>query len=252
MADINTVQDIINYYVNLLIIQYHDQPKAQAEIALMAEVLLANGVIFDVRDGYNIDTAIGHQLDIIGKYVGTDRYFTTHDLINFFGLTFYTDVDPDSQEKFGFVQYANFNEYQYNGTLNYHSLLSQSNALSDTDFRTLIHLKILQNNINHSHKSINDAIFDIFGNSVVPDSTGGMKMIYFISQNFSAVVSAALTKQLLPKPMGVQITLIINVSAPFFGFATYESTPGSIEGFATYANYDTSVGEFLIYSQMST
>lgn len=108
MANAETVQNIIDYYVNLLIIQYNGKPKARATIELYVKELIASGILFDMRDGFNLDTAVGVQLDIIGKYAGVNRYFETQDLINYFALTFYDEVSPDSEDKFGFTDYTDF------------------------------------------------------------------------------------------------------------------------------------------------
>jgi hypothetical protein len=250
MAD--SVEDIVEYYVNLLIIQYNNKPNARATIESFVRSLIANGILFDIRDAYAVETAIGVQLDVIGKYVGVNRFYKIQDLVDFFALTDYVEVDPDSLDKFGFTDYADFEDYQYNGTLNYKSVLSQTNRLEDDDFRVLIYLKILQNNINHSHKSIDDAVFDIFGSAIRPDSLGDMEMYYFIDENLSAIIKASLAKNLLPRPMGVQLTLITGVSEPFFGFATYTNpaeNPFTL-GFTDYAAYDTSEGQMLIYNQV--
>ncbi len=66
------------YLSNLLIIQYHNKPKAKATIELLAKTLPVD-LIFAVRDGFNLDTAVGKQLDILGKYVGTDRFYLAED-----------------------------------------------------------------------------------------------------------------------------------------------------------------------------
>ena len=78
------VQNLIDYYTNLLIIQYNSKEKARATIELFSRVLLADGIFFDVLNAYNLDTAVGHQLDVIGKYVGVDRYYDALDLFDFF------------------------------------------------------------------------------------------------------------------------------------------------------------------------
>ncbi len=278
MAD---VTDIIEFYKNLLIIQYHDQPKAQATIQLLIDELWASGILLDVRNGYDLDTATGVQLDVIGKYIGVDRFYTNHDPIDYFALTFYNEVNPDAIAKWGFTDYADYETFQENGTINYQSVLSQTNVLSDADFRVILHLKIFQNNINHSHKEIDDSIFNIFGNAIRPGSTGGMHMFYFITATLSAIVQAALLKNLLPRPMGVGLTLITGVNKPFFGFAVYSQIepltaswgdgtetdwgdgssitwPAGIPvlnpnvlGFTTYAGYDTNNGATLIYDQLN-
>jgi len=277
MADPKTVQELVDYYTNLLIIQYHDKPKAKATIELFIKVLSANGIFYDVRDGYNVDTAVGVQLDVIGQYVGVDRFFSVSDPINYFALTDYQEVDPDSEDKFGFTDYADFDENQYNGTMNYSSLMTVKNQLNDDDFRVIIKLKIIQNNSNHSHKSIDDSMYQFFGNSVIPDSEGMMEMFYFISENVSQIIRAALAKNLLPRPMGVGVSFIEYPQGGYFGFATYADTISSvvfdgadnvldgafnvveniqyinpnISGFATYDDYDTKVGEFLTYDKIT-
>lgn len=251
MADATTVQEIMDYYVNLLIIQYNNKPKARATIDLMIRTLLANGVVLDVQEAYNLDTAVGAQLDVIGKYVGIDRFFENNELVDFFGLTYYTEISPDSIAKWGFTTYTDFELYQYNGTLNYNSVLSQTVTLLDEDYRLLIRLKILQNNINHSHKEIDDSIFQIFGLDVIPSSSGGMHMVYFLSPEVSVVIQAALTKKVLPRPMGVGMELITNVDEEFFGYALYAATPPNTLGFTDYAGYDTNDGDFLIYDRIT-
>jgi hypothetical protein len=252
MASGETVRQIIDYYRDLLIIQYANKPKARATIELFIQELLSSGILFDVRDAYNVDTAVGVQLDVIGKYVGVDRFFTVNDPIDYFSFTDYVEVDPDSEEKWGFTDYAGFNDYQYNGTLNYNSVLSVDNRLNDDDFRVIIKLKILQNNINHSHKSIDDGVFKFFGTSVRPDSAADMQMVYFISEDVSAIIAAATTKKILPRPMGVGLTLIENVSAEFFGYATYANlAPFHTAGYATYADYATKEGNYLVYNQIT-
>ena len=56
MAD---VTDLIEFYQNLLIIQYNEKEKAKATIGLLSETILADGILFDIRDGFNLDTAVG-------------------------------------------------------------------------------------------------------------------------------------------------------------------------------------------------
>ena len=201
------VQNLIDYYTNLLIIQYNSKEKARATIELFSRVLLADGIFFDVLNAYNLDTAVGHQLDVIGKYVGVDRYYDALDLFDFFACTSYSEVSPDASQKFGFCTYATYDDDAYNGTLNYQSIVSVSNKLSDGDYRILIRLKILQNTENHSHKAIDDAMFKYFGTDVVPSSPLDMTMLYIVAGSLSEVIRAAIYKKVLPRPMGVQLDL---------------------------------------------
>lgn len=70
MADLQELED---YYKNLLIIQYHDKEKAQAVISNWVDCMVADGLLLDIEGAYNPDTAIGKQLDILGKILGLDR-----------------------------------------------------------------------------------------------------------------------------------------------------------------------------------
>jgi hypothetical protein len=71
MSDID---DLKNYYANLLIKQYHEQPKAKATIGALAEKMCCDLVFNEVRDAFDVETATGKQLDILGKYFGVNRY----------------------------------------------------------------------------------------------------------------------------------------------------------------------------------
>jgi hypothetical protein len=72
-----TEEELIFYYRSLLIIQYNDKPKAIATIEALAEVGIMNLLPLDLYSAFDLDTAVGDQLDIIGKYVGVSRYGRT-------------------------------------------------------------------------------------------------------------------------------------------------------------------------------
>ena len=62
-----------DYYADLLILQYRTQPKARATISALTEEVISNGLLLDVINGFNLLTAVGKQLDILGKYIGLSR-----------------------------------------------------------------------------------------------------------------------------------------------------------------------------------
>lgn len=254
--DVAAVNQLIEYYKDLLIIQYAQKPRARSLIGALVGEVVASGIIFDVRDAYDVETAVGAQLDIIGKYVGIDRFFNITDPIDYFALTDYVEVDPDADEKHGFTTYDDFDDFQFNGTLNYNSIITTENRLNDDDFRTLIKLKIIQNHSNHSHKSIDDSVFEFFDESVVPSSDGDMKMYYFVGSRLNDVARAALVKNVLPKPMGVGLGVVEKEEGvPYFGYTSYADVQSGIlsalaTGYTTYADYATDVGGFLSYRNM--
>lgn len=67
------MEELLSYYENLLIIQYNNKPKARATIRLLISTLLANNIVSQVNNSFDLNTAIGVQLDTIGKYLDLDR-----------------------------------------------------------------------------------------------------------------------------------------------------------------------------------
>lgn len=247
------MDELIEYYVKLLIIQYAGRPKAQATIRAFAKALMADGVMFAVRDAYNIETAVGVQLDVIGKYVGIDRFYNITAPEGYFRTPDYEEVNPQD-EPGGFTDYAGFDvDDQYNGTMTYNSIVTKNNQLNDEDYRQLIKLKIIQNHSNHSHQSIDDSIFAFFGTDVIPTSQGNMHMYYFISDDASSIVLAAQAKGVLPRPMGVGVGFIDKPNnGGLFGYTTYSAIqnnnyPPVTTGYTTYADYATKEGKTLTY-----
>lgn len=179
------------YYSNLLILQYHNKPKAKATIEASVNVL-PDGLIQEVLNGFNLDTAVGEQLDILGEYVGIDRGFINEGVVS---------------------------------------------LLSDNDYRVLLKLKIICNSSDFSHKSIDDSLYELFGNRIRMDSTGNMQMTYFIPAIYVDVIKAALQKKVLPKPMGVDLKYVIEYDQKFFAFCSYDNTSAVYKtGFRDYNN----------------
>ena len=67
-------QDYVDYLANLLIIQYHNKPKAKETIKSLAK-LFPIDLLLNIRDSFDIDTATGSCLDLLGKYVGVSRWY---------------------------------------------------------------------------------------------------------------------------------------------------------------------------------
>lgn len=183
--------------------QYHNKPKARATIEATVG-LLPDDLIMEVINGFDIETAVGKQLDILGEYVGVDRYYL---------------VD------------------------------NQAELLDDEDYRILIKLKAISNTSDLSHRSLEEALYNFFGNSVRMDSDGNMEMTYFVPKNKTPIIQAAIQKEVLPRPMGVRCSYIIEYDKRFFGFCTYQNqTVVYKTGFRSYNN-PNKVGEVLTYSK---
>lgn len=242
MADIS---DLLEYYENLLIIQYNNKEKARATIGLLIEELLASGILFDIRDGYSVDTAVGVQLDVIGKYVGINRFYTSNEFTDdYFGFADAVNPSGVSANIVGFDDAASPDKSGF--FLDATEVISDEIRLNDDTFRTLIKLKIIQNNSTHDMKSISESLFEFFGDSIIVIDNYDMSMTYLVGDTSSALVAAALQKEVFPKPAGVRLEAIDGNQ--FFGFAdasNLDAVGGYISGFNDAVTGFTQEGRFL-------
>lgn len=189
------------YYSNLLILQYHGKPKARATIEKTVG-LLPDSLIQEVINGFDIQTAVGKQLDILGEYVGVDRSYIVDNKVE---------------------------------------------LLSDEDYRILVKLKAICNTSNLSEKDIDESLYGFFGNNIRMDTNENMEMTYFVPKNKTPIIQAAIQKEVLPRPMGVMCSYIVEYDKKFFGFCTYQNQTSVYKtGFRSYNN-PNKVGEMLNY-----
>lgn len=227
-----SVASISAYYVNLLIAQYWDKPNAKATINALLTQLLANDVPLSVLNGYDVETAVGAQLDIIGKYLGVTRYFTGQFFTGYFAFVTYDEIGGSiSSAKRGFSSYADMSKSGL--WVQYKDIVSTTYTLNDFDYRIIIKMRIFQNNNNNSHKSIDDFIWILFGaeNRIDADGDvridaggnvritaesisaagvtvapgGTMQIDYTANEFWTPLIQVAIEKEVLPKPLGVQL-----------------------------------------------
>ena len=205
-----TLKSLLDYYANLLIVQYNGKPKASATIQMLANLILANLLILQIRDGFDWRTAVGAQLDIIGKWVGVTRDYKGS---LFWGNTFLaypqanqlTPTDLTDTLQHGYSDYDTFDS-DTGGVLTYDNLGFVEQSLSDDDYRVIIGLKIIQNNLNHTCKNIDDAIWSYFGEEIY--TTWQPHVItYHYPASMENIINVCNYKNVLLAPAGVSISL---------------------------------------------
>lgn len=72
-----TTPEIVKNYVDLLILQYRQKAKARAMIDTQVTPVIMDQLPTQVQDAFDPTTAVGDQLDVIGKYVGVSRMGNT-------------------------------------------------------------------------------------------------------------------------------------------------------------------------------
>jgi hypothetical protein len=69
-----TTEEIAAYYANLLILQYKGKPNAYAFVLDTVLPLIMDQMPTTIRDAFDMTSAVGVQLDVLGKYIGVTRY----------------------------------------------------------------------------------------------------------------------------------------------------------------------------------
>lgn len=154
-------KQLLNNYVDLLEIQYHNKPKAIDTIKANCEILLANMLMWKIeKECLNVDLSVGVQLDILGKWVGVDRYIGKQTITQRYYSYYDWNTTPNDLQ--GCLQDWNNPTEENAPFITYPFIVSLKETINDNDFRFLIKLKIIKNNINATCKNIDDEIYNLF------------------------------------------------------------------------------------------
>ena len=220
-------------YAGLLIKQYWEQPNAFAEISAQASTweTVRDGLA-SFGDAFDLDLAVGAQLDIIGKIVGISRTLP-------FAL---------AKIAFGFADNPNSRGFdsKFSPVANVAPFASKFDPvytaleLNDADYRLFIRVKIARNIalpylVVDDGVGVREAVSVAFGGlAYVVDNLDMTLTLYVDPALDSARVQAVRDLDLLPKPQGVRYGLI--VSAPVggtFGFSNNVNSRGFASKFDT-------------------
>jgi hypothetical protein len=226
------LEDTKTYYVDLLLYQYINQTKARATIATLVEAALCDLLPKTIEQSFDLETAVGAQLDIIGEYIGLVRAIDT--TIDRGIFTFQDDQNP-APVLYGFTDYED-------PALNVEVLFKQYidttnviNVLNDDEYRILLKLKSITNRSNHSLYDINQIVFGLFGTDILVYDQLDMTLSYFVKSNISRIIKIAAEQKLLPKPMGVGINIFaLDDPTKVWGFNDYRSDALYSVGFSSY------------------
>lgn len=198
-------QELLEYYANLLIVQYNGKSKASQTIKLLADMLIIGCLIFQIRDAFKLETAEGAQLDIIGKWVGISRFYDRQlfELRPWFALIDWEEGGDNLQG--GFSTFDNFDTLE-GGFLSYDNILPTQNRLDDSAFRWIIGLKIIKNSINHVRGEIDNAVWKHSDGAIYIEWTAH-KLTYNYPSRLRELMLVAEYKNVLPCPIGCEIEI---------------------------------------------
>jgi hypothetical protein len=215
-------------YTTLLIKQYWEKPKAFAEIELKSGTWqTARDFLASLDQAFDLDFAVGPQLDVLGRIVGIPR--EVPDVIPkvYFGFS----INPNNE---GFA--SKFDVLRVGGPFfDRFSNPFTSQQLNDDDYRFFIRVKVALNwasayLTSDERIGIQDVILAAFdGRAYVVDNLD-MTLTLYISPVISLDRLRLIQRlNLLPKPQGVRYDLVIQAEpGSTFGFS---SNPNSL-GFA--------------------
>ena len=203
------------YYTDLLIIQYQALPKTRAFLEALLKNVLVYDVLFQIRDGFNIETAVGKQLDTLGDYIGASRTYEIPedpDPTLFFGMIDGSNADHVANPQAFCKGFSNLPNNPSNWFITSGlKVVTMDNEL----YRQILKLKIKLNSLSHTTESIEEVLSTLFDNKVILYDTNEMELVYRITE-LNEFIKAALNKKLLPKPACVGVKGIID-DRPFFG-----------------------------------
>jgi len=229
---------LIAYYVNLLIIQYRSKDKARGHISSIVAGSMIYDLIKAVENGYNIDTAVGVQLDVLAKYVNAGRVVNRFEFSRiFWGVVDYNEPQP-------YVDVAGVIDYQQDPIpdailLSYETDQKPAYTLTDDELREVIKLKIVQNNSNHSTKEIDDLLFMFYGTNVIFNDNLNMTVEYIFDEQLRRIVEIARAENALPKPMAVGLLLTFTPDINnIYGMIDYSNNaiPSFLQGMVDYSS----------------
>jgi len=202
-------ESLVRYYQDLLEFQYHDKEKARCEIRLFVEVFLANMLLWQIAElNLNLDEAQGYSADIIGLWVGLDRFFQYYDFERnqkpFFA--YYNWHNPRTPLQGGYSNWHIPRDTDY-PFFHYGLMILIFDRLRDEAFIKLLKLKIILNNIHATEKNIDDAIYQIFEQQLVTTWNNDMTVNYYYDDSLAPLIPFIRQKNLLPRPTGVKAIL---------------------------------------------
>lgn len=200
-----TDQELVATYVALLVIQYKELPNARGTISAVATETIANQIFSQVRDGFDLSTAIGNQLDVLAQYVGAPREIFGYDpTIPYFAFPSYSGSPlPDT----GFAFYSDTTDPP-DLWLSY-TTAQTTFILTDGQVRAIIQYLIAVHASDHTLYSIDLILQTFFGTYCTLTDNEDMTITYtHLTSDPNNLFEIINQLNLLPHPAGVEVSVV--------------------------------------------
>lgn len=205
-----TNEELTQYYQDLLIIQYRGKPNARAHIKAFVDEAVADQIFSKIRDAFDLDTAQGAQLHILGAYVGTPAIVYSLSLDKkFFALPSVADASPGSYKGFALTTdpEASIDWYFMEPS----DTSSVAYTLNDEEFRALTKFLAKTHSSSLGVGEIDLILQEFFGNYATLIDSGNMTITYNdLPADPNKLFKLEAMSNSLPKPAGVQVLITNN------------------------------------------
>lgn len=209
-----TDADLVQTYIALLPVLWSgsNTPKAQQTIQILATAGIANQIIGQVGAGfaltniYGQTVAVGKQLDLLGQFVGAQRYLPTYNpSVTYFGMQDTTgSYNPDAGGFGDASQAAPPTDYWLSTT----GAAGGGYTLSDAQMVQLIQYLAAVNHAYFSIAAIDAILYQFFGPYVVVSESGPMQLTYTQSASDpGSLFGICNFLGVFPHPMGVDVVV---------------------------------------------
>lgn len=202
-----TTQELIDYYAGLLILQYSALGNAVETVKAITREFIQDQIVDKVRNGFDVETAIGAQLNILGTYRGALRVVFGVLPGDYWSLVPYADAAPNSY--FGWAEYPDPDPiWKF---IQYNDLDALSYTLTDNQLRRLILLRAaIQSNL-LGLGELDQILYSVFGSYVNVVDNEDMTIIYQHESSDpdpDGLWTVAVLSDSLPNPAGVSFTVV--------------------------------------------
>jgi hypothetical protein len=201
-------QSFISEYIRLIILQYSDRPKALGEMTALVSNLSDVYTLYEsFYPAFDLDDAIGAQLDIIGRIVGLGRSIPFVIPKRFFGFI-------DNPVSGGFSdKFDSFMLDVYPFADRFAPTLTDY-QMDDDMYRRFIRIKIAKNiasayMISSGFVGIQEAIQTSFSGAAYVVDNKDMTLTLYVNQQMADLMQYIFALDLLPRPEGVDYKYVI-------------------------------------------
>lgn len=155
---------------------------------------------------FNLNTATGAQLDIIGQWVGQSRVIPGILVPGFFGFSELGSGLPDGLQ----LPFGELTDPSKGGIwFNLGDTAAGTTTLNDSQYLTVLKARITRNQSNGTLSAIENSLQFIFGSGCKVIDNGTLSLAITVSSPISPVDQALLSAlDILPRPAGVAISSI--------------------------------------------